>query len=208
MLKYKNTCMEIGLDEAGRGPLLGRVYAGATIWPDNITSELIMDSKKLTPKKRAIALDWINKNICWGVGYADEKEIDNINILNATKLAMDRAIINLHTRSTNTITNLIIDGTGWDNKFIGYKVDSIIKGDNLYYSIAAASIIAKEYHDMHIKELIKIDPSLDVKYNLSSNMGYPTKKHRDGIIQYGPSVYHRKSFNGVSDYNRLDFKNS
>ena len=77
-----------------------------------------------------------------------------------------------------------------------YKVESVIKGDNLYYSIAAASIIAKEYHDAHIKELINIDPILDIRYNLSSNMGYPTKKHRDGIKQYGISIYHRKSFNG------------
>ena len=202
MLQYKNIITEIGLDEAGRGPLIGRVYAGAVIWPDNLTSDLIMDSKKLTPKKRSIALEWIYKNVVhWGVGYADEKEIDSINILNATKLAMDRAIINLKTRISATdnivITNLIIDGTGWDKKFKDYKVESVIKGDNLYYSIAAASIIAKEHHDMHIKDLIKIDTTLDVKYNLSSNMGYPTKKHMDGIKQYGSSIYHRKSFNGV-----------
>ena len=202
MLQYKNIITEIGLDEAGRGPLIGRVYAGAVIWQDNIECDLIMDSKKLTPKKRLIALQWIYKNIVhWGVGYADENEIDSINILNATKLAMDRAIIDLKTRILPTnniaITNLIIDGTGWDKKFKDYNVESIIKGDNLYYSIAAASIIAKEHHDMHIKDLIKIDPSLDVKYNLSSNMGYPTKKHMDGIKQHGSSIYHRKSFNGV-----------
>jgi len=202
MLQYKNIITEIGLDEAGRGPLIGRVYAGAVIWPDNLVSNFIMDSKKLTPKKRSIALEWIYKNVVyWGVGYADEKEIDSINILNATKLAMDRAIIDLKTRISSTdnmvITNLIIDGSGWEKKFKDYKVDSIIKGDNLYYSIAAASIIAKEHHDMHIKDLIKIDASLDVKYNLSSNMGYPTKKHMDGIKQHGSSIYHRKSFNGV-----------
>ena len=202
MLQYKNSINEIGLDEAGRGPLIGRVYAGAVIWPNNMTCDLIMDSKKLTSKKRSIALQWIYNNITyWGVGYADEKEIDSINILNATKLAMDRAIIDLKLRILPTdniiINNLIIDGTGWDKKFKNYKVDSIIKGDNLYYSIAAASIIAKEHHDMHIKDLIKIDPSLDVKYNLSSNMGYPTRKHMDGIKQHGSTIYHRKSFNGV-----------
>ena len=200
MLQYKNNCFEIGLDEAGRGPLLGRVYAGAVIWPSNQECDLIIDSKKLTAKKRSIALEWIYKNIeYWGVGYADEKEIDSINILNATKLAMDRAVLNLKTRISTDISvnNLIIDGTGWDKKFKDYKVDSIIKGDNLYYSIAAASIIAKEEHDAYIKELIKLDPSLDIKYNLSSNMGYPTKKHLDGIKQYGSSIYHRKSFKGV-----------
>ena len=196
MLQYKNNPMEVGLDEAGRGPLIGRVYAGAVIWKENVSFDLIMDSKKLTPAKRKKALEWIKLNIIyWGVGYADEKEIDSINILNATKLAMNRAIDDLKQRNPIEIKELIIDGTGWENRF-NYKVDSVIKGDNLYYSIAAASIIAKEYHDAHIKELINIDPTLDIRYNLSSNMGYPTKKHRDGIKQYGISIYHRKSFNG------------
>jgi len=204
MLKYKNNINEIGLDEAGRGPLIGRVYAGAVIWEQEKECDIIKDSKKLTPKKRALALDWIKNNIkYWGVGYADEKEIDKINILNATKLAMDRAIEDLLSKGykySDKITYLLIDGTGWEKKFKtnNYKVESIVKGDSLYYSIAAASIIAKEYHDMHIHELISIDPSLDDKYSLSSNMGYPTAKHFDGIKKHGSSEYHRKSFKGVN----------
>ncbi len=202
MQKFKNDINEIGLDEAGRGPLIGRVYAGAVIWEQDKECSLIMDSKKLTPKKRAIALDWIKNNIkYWGVGYADEKEIDKINILNATKLAMDRAIEDLKTKgykynNTKDLSYLLIDGTGWENKFKAnnYKVESVIKGDSLYYSIAAASIIAKEHHDMHIMELIKNNPDLDDKYSLSSNMGYPTAKHLDGIKKHGSSEYHRKSF--------------
>uniref|UniRef100_A0A6C0HW09 Ribonuclease HII n=1 Tax=viral metagenome TaxID=1070528 RepID=A0A6C0HW09_9ZZZZ len=202
MLKYKNNINEIGLDEAGRGPLIGRVYAGAVIWEQEKECDIIKDSKKLTPKKRAIALDWIKNNIkYWGVGYADEKEIDKINILNATKLAMDRAIDNLKTtkgyKYTENVSYLLIDGTGWEKKFKNYNVESIIKGDSLYYSIAAASIIAKEHHDMYIRELISIDPTLDEKYSLSSNMGYPTAKHFDGIKKHGCSEYHRKSFKGV-----------
>jgi ribonuclease HII len=201
MHKYKNDINEIGLDEAGRGPLIGRVYAGAVIWDNNKECPLITDSKKLTPKKRALALQWIKDNIkYWGVGYADEKEIDKINILNATKLAMDRAIEDLKSKYQNDITDLyylLIDGTGWEKKFKDFDVESIVKGDSLYYSIAAASIIAKEYHDAHIKELISIDPTLDEKYSLSSNMGYPTVKHFDGIKKYGASDYHRKSFRGV-----------
>lgn len=213
MQKFKNDINEIGLDEAGRGPLIGRVYAGAVIWDNDKEFELINDSKKMTPKKRAIALEWIKKNIkYWGVGYADEKEIDKINILNATKLAMDRAIDDLirkrnashfieplgsSNNSQKDITHLLIDGTGWEKKFKDYQVESIVKGDSLYYSIAAASIIAKEYHDMHIRELISIDPTLDEKYSLSSNMGYPTVKHFDGIKKYGSSEFHRKSFRGV-----------
>jgi ribonuclease HII len=198
MQKYKNDINEIGIDEAGRGPLIGRVYAGAVIWDNDKEFELINDSKKLTPKKRQIALKWIKENIkYWGVGYADEKEIDKINILNATKLAMDRAIQDLTTKCyNNTITHLLIDGTGWEKKFKNYEVDSIVKGDSLYYSIAAASIIAKEYHDMHIHEMISNDPTLDDKYSLSSNMGYPTVKHFDGIKKYGITEYHRKSFKG------------
>lgn len=200
MQQYKNNCMEVGLDEAGRGPLIGRVYAGAVIWSNN-TCSLINDSKKLTPKKRALALEWIYKNIkYWGVGYADEKEIDKINILNATKLAMDRAIQNMMERSpTLIVKDLIIDGVGWDNKFPSYNVSSVIKGDSIYYSIAAASIIAKESHDQHIRELVKLDPTLDTKYGLLSCMGYPTKKHLDGVLKYGGSIYHRYSFSPLKE---------
>ena len=197
MLKFKNNINEIGLDEAGRGPLLGRVYAGAVIWDDNLTCDIINDSKKLTSKKRKIALKWIQDNIkYWGVGYADEKEIDKINILNATKLAMDRAIDNLKTKIDHNINinYLLIDGSGWEKKFKNYQVESIVKGDSKYLSIAAASIIAKEYHDMYICDLIKLDPTLDSKYGLSTNMGYPTKKHFDGIKEYGITEYHRISF--------------
>ncbi len=196
---YKTNTMEIGIDEAGRGPLIGRVYAGAVIW-NGEECIYINDSKKLTEKKREKALEWIMENIeYWGVGYADEKEIDNINILNATKLAMDRAIEDLKTRYTGKIPNIIIDGTGWEKKFTNYKVESIVKGDSKYYSIAAASIIAKQHHDMHIRELIEIDPTLDTKYGLSSNMGYPTKAHMDGVKKYGASEYHRKTFKGVKN---------
>lgn len=195
MLKFKNNINEIGLDEAGRGPLLGRVYAGAVIWDDTLDNNIINDSKKLTSKKRKIALKWIEDNIkYWGVGYADEKEIDKINILNATKLAMDRAIDNLKTKIDHNIEYLLIDGSGWEKKFKNYQVESIVRGDSKYLSIAAASIIAKEYHDMYICDLINLDPTLDYKYGLSTNMGYPTKKHFDGIKEYGITEYHRKSF--------------
>ncbi len=201
MNKFKNIITEIGLDEAGRGSLIGRVYAGAVIWEQDINVDnidFIKDSKKLTPKKREFALNWIKNNIkYWGVGYADENEIDEVNILNATKIAMDRAIEDLKTKCNETISHLIIDGVGWESKFKNYNVSSVIKGDSLYYSIAAASIIAKEYHDMHIKELISIDPTLDKKFYLSSNMGYGTKLHLDALKKYGHTQYHRKTFKGV-----------
>ena len=192
-----NPNTEIGIDEAGRGPLIGRVYAGAVIWGDiNENTSFITDSKKLTPKKRAVALEWITHNVkAFGVGWAESNEIDDINILEATKLAMDRAIFDLKQKYNfdNNIT-LLIDGTGWEKKFTNYKTKSIIKGDSKFLSIAAASIIAKEYHDKYITDLCAEYPELNIKYDLLNNMGYGTKKHIDGIRIHGYSNYHRKSF--------------
>jgi ribonuclease HII len=195
---YLNQDLEIGIDEAGRGPLIGRVYAGAVIWGKNTPDNLIInDSKKLSAKKRGIALEWIKSNVqAWGVGYAEPEEIDKINILEATKLAMDRAIQNLISNfniDKNNIS-LIIDGTGWEKKFKDYNVKSFVKGDGKYISIAAASIIAKEYHDEYIKELCLSNIELNEKYDLLSNMGYGTKKHLLGIEKHGNSSFHRKSF--------------
>ena len=195
---------EIGIDEAGRGPLLGRVYAGAVIWgADTKDCDLINDSKKLSAKKRHQALTWIKSNVqAWGVGWAESYEIDNINILEATKLAMDRAIMNLKEKLNpdQNIEHLIIDGCWWEKKFKDYKVKSIVKGDSKYLSIAAASIIAKEYHDAHIKELCKENPELNEKYGLEKNMGYGTAKHLEGLATYGNSPFHRKSFKPCCNY--------
>jgi len=189
---------EIGIDEAGRGPLIGRVYAGAVIWGTNTKdNELIIDSKKLSAKKRAEALKWIKSNVlAWGVGYAEPEEIDQINILEATKLAMDRAIENLKNsfNLNQPLDKLIIDGVGWEKKFNNYQVKSVVKGDSKYLSIAAASIIAKEYHDEHIKQLCSENQDLHIKYDLKNNMGYGTKKHLDGLNIHGNSQFHRKSF--------------
>lgn len=203
LIKYIDN-NEIGIDEAGRGPLIGRVYAGAVIWNQEIKeAPLITDSKKLSAKKRKIALEWIKNNVkAWGVGYAEANEIDSINILNATKLAMNRAIENLKINFNlyNDSKILIIDGIGWENKFDDYQVKSIVKGDATYLSIAAASIIAKEYHDEYIKELCINNPELNEKYDLENNMGYGTKKHLEGLSKYGNSIYHRKSFKPCCNY--------
>lgn len=194
MEKYFFNQNEIGLDEAGRGPLIGNVYAGAVIWDPELKPPdgLITDSKKLSVKKRKLALEWIKQNVkYYSVGFATNEEIDKINILEATKLAMDRAINNLNNKNLN---DLIIDGTGWEKKFTNYNVKSIVKGDSKYYSIAAASILAKEYHDEHILDLCSKDPSLNDKYSLSSNMGYASAKHIQGIKDHGYTNLHRKSF--------------
>jgi len=187
----KTSIFDIGIDEAGRGPLFGRVYAAAVIW--NGESDLINDSKKLTKIKRNKAFEWIiNSNIKYGIGWAESDEIDENNILQATKIAIIRAIENLNIELDNY--TLIIDGNGWEKQFNNYNVKSIIKGDMKYYSIAA-SILAKEYHDNYIKELCNNDLDLNLKYDLLNNMGYGTKKHINGIKTYGLSQYHRKTFN-------------
>ena len=189
MLKTNN--LEIGIDESGRGPLFGRVYAAAVIWDGD--SNLINDSKKLTKNKRKIALEWINNNnIKYGIGWAESEEIDNLNILNATKIAITRALDNLELELNEY--KLLIDGIGWEKQFPNYSVQSIIKGDSKYYSIAAASIIAKESHDNYIKKLCIEDPLLKDNYDLLNNMGYGTKKHIEGIEKYGYTIYHRKSY--------------
>lgn len=207
MLKKYSNDYEIGIDEAGRGPLIGRVYAGAVIWgPNTSDCALITDSKKISAKKRAKALEWIKSNVlAWGVGWAEADEVDSINILYATKLAMDRAIINLKksfnsSQQANSSDKLIIDGLGWEKKFTNYNVTSIVKGDATYLSIAAASIIAKEYHDEYIKQLCLDNPELNIKYNLENNMGYGTKKHIEGIEIHGITKYHRKSFKPCCNY--------
>ena len=199
MKKFKLNINEAGVDEAGRGPLIGRVYAGAVIWGDLGECELITDSKKLSKKKRKLALEWIKENVTnWAVGYATEKEIDKYNILEATKIAMKRAISNLSVKPTN----VVIDGVRWEKLTdeIKIPVSSEVKGDAKYYSIAAASIIAKEYHDEHIKEICQEDNTLNDKYDLLKNMGYGTKNHIKGIVENGISVYHRTSFKPCSEY--------
>lgn len=182
--------IEAGIDEAGRGPLLGRVYAVAVIWPSDLENNEIKDSKKISAKKRKVLKNWIEKNVIdYGIGYSDEKEIDELNILNATYLAMERAINNLKIKPDH----LIIDGNRFKTKS-QIPFDCIIKGDNTYYSIAAASILAKEYHDEYIKTLCDNNINLDSHYNLISNKGYGTKAHLQGLQKYGTSSFHRKTF--------------
>ena len=187
--------IEVGLDEAGRGPLIGRVYAAAVNYDNTIENNNINDSKKISAKKRADILNWIQENVDeWAVGWAEPEEIDKINILEATKLAMNRAL----EQFTYKPTHLIIDGIGWEKKFPEYNTTSVIKGDANYYSIAAASILAKEYHDDYIKKLCYQNPDLIDKYDLLNNMGYGTPKHLEGLKKYGPTKYHRKTFKKVT----------
>ena len=187
---------EAGLDEAGRGPLIGRVYASAVIIENDNIPITIDDSKKMTRTKREKAYKWIIDNAKdYSIGYAEPWEIDDINILEATCLAMKRCLVGL--KKVPKI--IIIDGCRWENKFSDFdcKVHSIVKGDSQYLSIASASILAKEEHDKYIREICKEMPELIDKYDLLNNMGYGTKKHLDGISKYGPSKYHRMTFKPI-----------
>ena len=183
--------VEAGCDEAGRGCLAGSVYAAAVILPEDYQNELLNDSKQLTEKKRYQLRETIERDaIAWAVGIVTPEEIDKINILNASILAMHRALDQLKVRPEA----VIVDG----NRFKKYKDlphTTIVKGDGKYLSIAAASILAKTYRDDYMNRLAEEYP----QYDWRSNKGYPTKKHREAIRQFGITPYHRKSYNLLGD---------
>jgi len=189
MLKphYYTDKIEAGCDEAGRGCLAGSVFAAAVILPNNYDNPLLNDSKQLTRNKRnALRLQIESDAIAWAVGEVTPEEIDKINILRASFLAMHRALDQLKVRPEA----IIIDG----NRFTPYQdlpYTTIIKGDGKYQSIAAASILAKTYRDDYMDRLAERYPM----YDWNSNMGYPTRKHREAIRQYGITPFHRKSYN-------------
>ena len=193
MLKshYYEDLIEAGCDEAGRGCLAGSVYAAAVILPPDYQNELLNDSKKLTAKKRYALREEIERDaIAWAVGIVTPEEIDKINILNASFLAMHRALDQLSVRPEA----VIVDG----NRFKPYQdlpSTTIVKGDGKYLSIAAASILAKTYRDDYMLSLAEEYP----QYDWQSNMGYPTKKHRQAIREHGITPYHRKSYNLLGD---------
>lgn len=193
MLKpfFQEEKIEAGCDEAGRGCLAGAVYAAAVILPRDYQNPRLNDSKQLTEKQRYELRDEIQRDaIAWAVGVVDEKEIDEINILRASFLAMHRAIDQLKVKPEY----LIIDG----NRFTPYKkvpYSTIVKGDGKYLSIAAASILAKTYRDDYMNKLHEEFPY----YDWDHNKGYPTKKHRAAIAEHGVSPYHRLSYNLLGD---------
>lgn len=189
MLKnyYEQGRVEAGCDEAGRGCLAGSVYAAAVILPPDYHNERLNDSKKLTARQRyALRQDIERDVVAWAVGVVTPQEIDQINILNASILAMHRALDQLQVRPEA----IIVDG----NRFKPYRDlphTTIVKGDGKYLSIAAASILAKTYRDDEMIRLAQEYPDYDWQHN----MGYPTRKHREAIRQHGVTPYHRRTFN-------------
>ncbi len=200
MLKsyFDKNLIEAGCDEAGRGCLAGPVYAAAVVLPKKYKNKWLNDSKKLSDTDRYELRPEIEKNaLSWAVGVVDHKEIDEINILNASFLGMHRAVDQLKI----TPELLLIDG----NRFKVYKNiphQCIIKGDAKYLSIAAASILAKTYRDDFMKAAALIHP----EYSWESNMGYPTKKHREAIRQHGVTPLHRLTFQLLPAQLELDIE--
>jgi ribonuclease HII len=213
--KFYNTdinIVEVGCDEAGRGPMFGRVYSGAVVLPkdDSFNHFKMKDSKKFTsknPKKIQEVAEYIKQHaIAWAVEYEDERVIDDINILQATQSAMHKAIRSVLRQLKGLDTNnlfLLIDGNYFKPLTICNKNSSRIEnakfitvegGDNKYTAIAAASILAKVERDKYIEELCLENPELIERYGIDSNKGYGSKKHMDGIKQYGITKWHRRSF--------------
>ena len=193
---YRNL-IEAGCDEAGRGCLAGPVTAAVVILPKNYKNPLLNDSKKLTPKQRELLKpEIINSAIAWKVAFIDNIEIDNINILRASIKAMHLAIEGL----SKVPQHLLIDG----NRFYQYKNlghTTIIKGDTLYLSIAAASVLAKTFRDEYMDRIHDEYPI----YGWNRNKGYATRFHRDAILSHGLSPYHRKSFTLFNTQMSIEF---
>ena len=185
--------IEVGLDEVARGCMFGRVYTAAVIWPENYIEDpnyIIKDSKKLSKKKREELYHYIVDNaLDWNVNYMENTEIDKLNILQATMKSMHTNLDNL----LIDVDHILVDGTNF-NQYSNVPYTCVPKGDNKYYSIAAASILAKVEHDWYIEDLCKKKPELNEKYDLLNNMGYGTKNHMESIKKYGTTIYHRKSF--------------
>ena len=197
---YDRYELEAGCDEAGRGCLAGSVYAAAVVFPRGYVNEELNDSKKLSAHRRYELREIVKRDaLAWAVGVVTPEEIDKINILNASILAMHRALDGLKVRPQA----VIVDG----NRFKPYHdlpYTTIVKGDGRYLSIAAASILAKTCRDEYMDGLAEEYPQYDWK----SNKGYPTKKHREAIRKYGATPYHRMTFNllGGTGELSIDFK--
>ena len=192
LLPYLNKeLIEAGCDEAGRGCLAGAVYAAAVILPTDYVNERLNDSKKLTEHQRYALREEIERDaLAWAVGVVLPAEIDKINILNASFLAMHRAIDQLSIRPQH----LLIDGNRF-NKYHDVPHTTVVKGDGKFLSIAAASVLAKTDRDDSMNKLHEEYPMYDWK----GNKGYPTKKHREAIAKYGTTPYHRMTFNLLGD---------
>ncbi|RAJ15231.1 ribonuclease HII [Olleya aquimaris] len=195
-LKHSNFNIECGTDEAGRGCLAGPVTAAAVILKPNFKNELLNDSKQISEKKRDLLRPIIeDEALCFGFAHVFQEDIDKINILNASILAMHKSIEAL----SKTPEFIIVDGNKF-KPFNNIPFETIIKGDGKYLSIAAASVLAKTYRDAYMNKIHEEFPM----YNWKQNKGYPTKEHREAIKKYGITKYHRKSFRLLQEQLKLE----
>jgi ribonuclease HII len=188
MLKRFHTAalIEAGCDEAGRGCLAGPVFAAAVILPPDFSNELLNDSKQLTERRRYLLREVIeHEAVAWAVAECSPQEIDKMNILRCSILAMHRALDQLQVRPQH----ILVDGNRW-SPYQDIPAHTIVKGDATYMSIAAASVLAKTYRDDRMRQLAQEYP----QYGWDHNMGYPAKDHREAIRQYGPTPHHRMTF--------------
>ena len=201
--------LEIGIDEAGRGPLFGRVYTGAVILPKDVDFEFdkMKDSKKFSSVKKIneVAEYIKEKALAWSVTYNDEKVVDNINIRQSVLSSMHNSIKNVMTNDNEYL--LLVDGNDFrpymmfkDDEYLPVKHICIEGGDNKYCAIAAASILAKTERDKYIEELCDENPELKERYGIDKNKGYGTKTHLDGIKNFGITKWHRKTYGICKDY--------
>ncbi len=194
---YKAGVVEAGCDEAGRGCLAGPVYAAAVILPNRFNNEFLNDSKQLSEKQRYRLRPVIEKEaVAWALGIVTHNEVDALNVLNASYLAMHRAIEKLAVKPGF----LIIDGNRF-KPYTGIPHTCIVKGDGKYFSIAAASVLAKTYRDEYMMKIDKEYP----QYGWGKNKGYPTLKHRKALMLHGQSPYHRKSFRLFENQLKIEF---
>jgi ribonuclease HII len=202
---YDKTILETGVDEAGRGPMFGRIYTAAVIIPQDNTfkQSFINDSKKLSEQKRKYAYEFIiNNAIDFSISWKDEKYIDNNNIFNSTYDSMRMSLDKLQVLPEY----ILVDGSVFKIYVNNYNIiphKCVVKGDNIYASIAAASILAKVSRDNYINEMCDKYPLLDKYYDLRNNKGYGTKKHMEGIRHYGISPWHRKTF-GICKHSKIN----
>ena len=195
-LNYSGFKLECGADEAGRGCLCGPVTAAAVILPDTFKNDILNDSKQLSEKKRELIRPIIEKEaLAFGVAHVFPETIDDINILNASILAMHEAIKNMRVNPEF----IIVDGNKF-KPFNNVNHETVVKGDSKYLSIAAASVLAKTYRDDYMKRIHEEFPMYDWK----KNKGYPTKTHREAIKKYGVTNYHRKSFRLLPEQLKLE----
>lgn len=187
----------IGLDEAGRGAFLGRIYSAAAVYDpetNNPEKVVVRDSKKMTPRQRSLSCDYLIKNILYGIGWCNEKEIDELGVTRCNILSMHRALEDLLKKNPTIVVEKInVDGVLFE-PFHNIPFETIVKGDNTHPEIMVASILAKTHRDRYIEQLCDDQPLLQERYCLRNNKGYGTAKHVEGIKKYGLHDLHRKTF--------------